>query len=269
MPGDLNLKKSWHPGLVKNQQKIWQQEQDALKEYQKIKERQKEIEDEREKEELIKLQYGNDLDNLPSSKKLEMSKLSWMYEEGGVAGGKKNESGFNEMNGEFLEGKQKIEDMLSGRQAVGKTSVSGKSSRMTTVLDAEKGDKLIDYGKDDPLMKIQSRMRVDARERDGHYNHRSLSRSEERRDRPDRDRSDRHRSDRHSSERHRSERHRSDRDRSDRQRSDRSSGLSRSHGSLSRRSSGRSHSSSQSRLSDRPGLDKPLSSSRERSPTRE
>lgn len=155
MPGDLNLKKSWHPGLVKNQQKLWQQEQDALKEHKRIKERQKEIEEEREKQDLLRLQYGEDLSNLPSEKKLEMNKLSWMYEEGP----KKNSSGFTEMNGEFLDGKQKVEEMLSGRQQVS----SLKSSRLDKVVSGGKNksqdEKVINYGKDDPLLKIMGGVR--------------------------------------------------------------------------------------------------------------
>ena len=38
MAGDLNLKKSWNPQLVKNKQKVWQQEQEKLDEFKKIKE---------------------------------------------------------------------------------------------------------------------------------------------------------------------------------------------------------------------------------------
>ncbi|CAH2354943.1 pre-mRNA-splicing factor Cwc25p [[Candida] railenensis] len=155
MPGDLNLKKSWHPGLVKNQQKLWQQEQDALKEHKRIKERQKEIEEEREKQDLLRLQYGEDLSSLPSEKKLEMNKLGWMYEEGP----KKNSSGFTEMNGEFLDGKQKVEDMLSGRQQVS----SSKGSRLDKLVSGGKtksqDEKTISYGKDDPLLKIMGGVR--------------------------------------------------------------------------------------------------------------
>lgn len=37
MAGDLNLKKSWNPALVKNQQKVWEEEQQKLDELKRIK----------------------------------------------------------------------------------------------------------------------------------------------------------------------------------------------------------------------------------------
>lgn len=155
MPGDLNLKKSWHPGLVKNQEKVWQREQDALKEHQRIKERQRELEEERERHALVRLQYGDDLAGLPASKRLELSKLDWMYTEGP----QKNDSGFTEL-GEYVEGKQRVEDMLSGKQVVGGSSKS--TSRLDRVIGAHLAlarDVLAAaLAKDDPLAKIRGQM---------------------------------------------------------------------------------------------------------------
>ncbi|CAK7894024.1 pre-mRNA-splicing factor Cwc25p [[Candida] anglica] len=231
MPGDLNLKKSWHPGLVKNQQKIWQQEQDALKEHQKIKERQKELEEEREKEELIRLQYGDDIKSIPSEKKVELNKLGWMYDTPN-----KNSSGFNEMSGEFLEGKKKVEDMLSGR-----SMINVQSSRLEKVIGTKPSSSgnALSFG-DDPLMKIKQQVRISR--------HKSGPNGTEK-DRESRSSSSRHSSSRDSSSRHR-----------DRRRYERQEKEHRSSSDRERSHRDRSHRSGDHRSSDR--------KSRDKSPTR-
>ena len=83
MAGDLNLKKSWNPALVKNQQKVWELEQKKLQELKESKEKNLEFKKEREYLDLLKLQYGDNFskDQLSSNEKLKVSKLSWMYED--------------------------------------------------------------------------------------------------------------------------------------------------------------------------------------------
>lgn len=80
MPGDLNLKKSWNPALVKNQNKLWQQEQKSLEEYKKIKEREKELEKEQEDKKLLSLKTK--FNTLTKADKLKLNKLDWMYNDG-------------------------------------------------------------------------------------------------------------------------------------------------------------------------------------------
>ncbi|OWB83473.1 hypothetical protein B5S33_g2103 [[Candida] boidinii] len=63
MPSDLNLKKSWNPKLLKNQEKVWKREQDALNEFKKIKQRQIEISQQREKLDLINLTRNGNHNN--------------------------------------------------------------------------------------------------------------------------------------------------------------------------------------------------------------
>lgn len=177
MPGDLNLKKSWNPGLIKNQKKLWQQEQDALKEYQTIKNRAKEIEEEREQLDYLKLQYGDDLENVPADKKLQLNKMGWMYDDAGV---KKeptvNESGFREFDGDddSLLNKRKVEDMLSGSLFVNAREAS--KSRLENITSVGKVAVENTYS-DDPLLKIKSqRMRPSAPQEktpDSHRSHRS------------------------------------------------------------------------------------------------
>lgn len=85
-PGDLNLKKSWNPALIKNQTKIWKQEQKQLDEFKKIKEKQAEYEQEKNDLELLSLKYKNK-DSISKTDKLKLSKMDWMYEGPEVLGG--------------------------------------------------------------------------------------------------------------------------------------------------------------------------------------
>lgn len=144
MPGNLNLKKSWHPGLIKNQKKIWEQEQSALDEHLKIKAKNEELKAERERQEFIRLQYGNS-ESVPLEAKRELNKLGWMYDDN-----KPKEEGFNEVEDEFLLGKKKVESILSGNQAF---EVAEKS-RFETVIDNSKHKRKADLT-EDPLLKIR------------------------------------------------------------------------------------------------------------------
>ncbi|CRK47563.1 hypothetical protein BN1723_007620, partial [Verticillium longisporum] len=54
MGGDLNLKKSFHPGLLKNQAKVWEEEKKALDERKKTQQRINELKEERAREEIQK-----------------------------------------------------------------------------------------------------------------------------------------------------------------------------------------------------------------------
>jgi len=56
MGGDLNLKKSWHPVLMSNQKRVWAEEKKALDERKKTDQVLKERAEERQIEELERLQ---------------------------------------------------------------------------------------------------------------------------------------------------------------------------------------------------------------------
>lgn len=79
MPGDLNLKKSWNPALVKNQTKLWKQEQKTLEEYKQIKLREDELAKEQESLHLISLKNKHN-QSLTTEDKLKLNKLDWMYD---------------------------------------------------------------------------------------------------------------------------------------------------------------------------------------------
>uniref|UniRef100_A0A1B0CUI4 Putative pre-mrna-splicing factor cwc25 n=1 Tax=Lutzomyia longipalpis TaxID=7200 RepID=A0A1B0CUI4_LUTLO len=72
--GDLNAKKSWHPNTLKNQERVWKVEQADAAEKRKLAELQREITDERNREELKKLAHTSGVIDMGDDKKLE-----WMY----------------------------------------------------------------------------------------------------------------------------------------------------------------------------------------------
>lgn len=70
--GDLNMKKSWHPLLLKNQERVWLEEKKALEEKKKLDQLRKEKEEERQLQELQRLQEEQ-------TGKKRTEKLEWMY----------------------------------------------------------------------------------------------------------------------------------------------------------------------------------------------
>ncbi|KAG8835977.1 RNA-splicing factor [Serendipita sp. 399] len=70
--GDLNMKKSWHPLLLKNQERVWLEEKKALEEKKKLDQLRKEREEERQVQELQRLQEEK-------TGKKRVDKLDWLY----------------------------------------------------------------------------------------------------------------------------------------------------------------------------------------------
>ncbi|BFF94827.1 pre-mRNA-splicing factor CWC25 homolog [Drosophila madeirensis] len=76
--GDLNLKKSWHPHTMKNQERVWKAEEQAKMEERKLQDLRKEIHEERDREELRRL--GESSGVLASNGGAPgEAKLEWMY----------------------------------------------------------------------------------------------------------------------------------------------------------------------------------------------
>ncbi|XP_067824890.1 pre-mRNA-splicing factor CWC25 homolog [Heptranchias perlo] len=72
--GDLNLKKSWHPQTLKNVERVWKAEQKHEAEKKKIEELQRELREERAREEMQR--YAEDTGAL----KKKSDRLDWMYQ---------------------------------------------------------------------------------------------------------------------------------------------------------------------------------------------
>ncbi|KAF2717911.1 hypothetical protein K431DRAFT_306529 [Polychaeton citri CBS 116435] len=108
MGGDLNLKKSWHPQLKSNQERVWKEEQNALAERKKIEQVRKEREEERQLQELQRMQEE-------AGGKKRVDRVDWMYSgpgSGGPGGGGVTE----EMEG-YLLGKRKLDGLVKSKAA--------------------------------------------------------------------------------------------------------------------------------------------------------
>jgi hypothetical protein len=209
MGGDLNLKKSWHPHLRKNQEKVWKEEKSALEERKLIEKLRKEREEERQIEELQKLQEA-------AGGKVATKRVDWMYSGPGGDG-----SGVTEEREGYLLGKRRIDQLLTsndtqalqkgaavGIDAVGATNANSARDTQKKVLE-------------DPLLMIQKqRMELQLK---AMKDAQKQAKYEEKRTK-EKERDGKHRSRDGDRERHRSRRHRSrsrSHDRGDRDRSER------------------------------------------------
>jgi Pre-mRNA splicing factor/N-terminal domain of CBF1 interacting co-repressor CIR len=102
MGGDLNLKKSWHPVLMSNQKRVWEEEQKALEERKKIDQIMKERAEERQIQELQDLQEA-------AGGKKRQSRVDWMYN-----GPSSGQAGTTEEMEGYLLGKRRIDGLLKG-----------------------------------------------------------------------------------------------------------------------------------------------------------
>src|SRR5271156_257523 len=100
--GDLNMKKSWHPLLQKNQERVWQEENKAREERKRIDQKRKEIAEERQLQELQRLQESQ-------GGKVRQERLDWMYAAPGSGGQSTSES-----LEAYLLGKKKVDDLITG-----------------------------------------------------------------------------------------------------------------------------------------------------------
>jgi hypothetical protein len=98
--GDLNLKKSWHTGLLSNQRKVWEAEQSALAERKKIEQVKREREEEAQIEELARLAEAN-------GGPKRTTRVEWMY--GGSSSGV---MGTTEEQESYLLGKRRVDGLL-------------------------------------------------------------------------------------------------------------------------------------------------------------
>ncbi|KAJ9155753.1 Pre-mRNA-splicing factor CWC25 [Pleurostoma richardsiae] len=107
MGGDLNLKKSWHPTLMRNQIRVHDAEVAAIAERKKTEARLEEIRKERQQEEIArKLEASGQVVNKKRG-------LEWMYQ-----GGPSGEQGIDEYGSEaFLLGKRRIDTLLKDNEA--------------------------------------------------------------------------------------------------------------------------------------------------------
>ncbi|PBP25967.1 pre-mRNA-splicing factor Cwc25 [Diplocarpon rosae] len=104
MGGDLNLKKSWHPNLMSNQKRVWEEENKALEERKKTDLRIKELKEEQKKEEIQR-----ELEAAGSRKRVD--RVDWMYQ-----GPSSGQAGTTEEMEGYLLGKRRIDPLIKGTE---------------------------------------------------------------------------------------------------------------------------------------------------------
>lgn len=138
------MKKSWHPGTFRNQEKVWKEERKAADEEKKLQQLRKELEEERQIQELQRIQEQ-------AGGKKRSDRLDWMYQAAPSAGAR-DEKDLED----YLLGKRRVDDILnkdSGMKALSKDSDSFMSqpSKANSIKDIQ--SKI----REDPLLAIKRR----------------------------------------------------------------------------------------------------------------
>lgn len=148
-PGDLNLKKSWNPALMKNQQKVWEAESSVLEERKRIQERQLEIRKEKELNELLHLQ-GRD----------PTKRLDWMYIQ------PKKESSERSNQEEYLLGKKRLDASVLRLEIASKRQGFDALNLQTS---HESQNESVSHHRQDPMIKIREQQMKRSQERKERY----------------------------------------------------------------------------------------------------
>ncbi|VDB86635.1 unnamed protein product [Peniophora sp. CBMAI 1063] len=138
--GDLNMKKSWHPVLMKNQEKVWLKEKEALEEKKKLDQLRKEKEEERQLQELQRLQEEQ-------TGKKRTEKLEWMYTTP-AAGTTTNESELED----YLLGKKRVDKILTADE---NAKLGAAHKNFIAVQNANNARDIASKIREDPLFAIK------------------------------------------------------------------------------------------------------------------
>lgn len=139
--GDLNMKKSWHPMLHSNQEKVWLQEQEAIKERKRLEELRKEREHERQMQELQRIHEE-------AGGKKRVERVEWMY----ATPAAKGEPSEAELE-DYLLGKKRVDKLLQGNemQQLSRTADVGKADPGDAMSQRDMATKI----REDPLLAIK------------------------------------------------------------------------------------------------------------------
>ncbi|KAJ3540316.1 hypothetical protein NMY22_g4346 [Coprinellus aureogranulatus] len=138
--GDLNMKKSWHPLLLKNQERVWLEEKKALEEKKKLDQLRKEKEEERQLQELQRLQEEQ-------TGKKRTDKLEWMYATP-ASGSAANPNDLED----YLLGKKRVDKILTADEHA-KLGASHKN--FIAVQNANNARDIAAKIREDPLLAIK------------------------------------------------------------------------------------------------------------------
>jgi hypothetical protein len=134
------MKKSWHPLLLKNQERVWIEEKKALEEKKKLDQLRKEKEEERQLQELQRLQEEQ-------TGKKRADKLEWMYSTP-ATGSSQNA---NELE-DYLLGKKRVDKMLTADE---NDKIGAAHKNFIAVQNANSARDLAAKIREDPLLAIK------------------------------------------------------------------------------------------------------------------
>ncbi|OCB87916.1 hypothetical protein A7U60_g5053 [Sanghuangporus baumii] len=138
--GDLNMKKSWHPLLMKNQERVWLEEKKALEEKKKLDQLRKEKEEERQMQELQRLQEE-------STGRKRTEKLEWMYATP-ATGSSANKNDLED----YLLGKKRVDKLLIADE---NEKVGAAHKNFIAVQNANTARDVASKIREDPLLAIK------------------------------------------------------------------------------------------------------------------
>lgn len=138
--GDLNMKKSWHPLLMKNQERVWLEEKKALEEKKKLEQLRKEKEEERQLQELQRLQEEQ-------TGKKRTEKLEWMYATP-ATGSSQNPNDLED----YLLGKKRVDKILIGTE---NEKIGAAHKNFIAVQNANTARDVAAKVREDPLLAIK------------------------------------------------------------------------------------------------------------------
>ncbi|KAJ6520025.1 Pre-mRNA splicing factor-domain-containing protein [Mycena sanguinolenta] len=138
--GDLNMKKSWHPLLLKNQEQVWLKEKEALEEKKKLDQLRKEKEEERQLQELQRLQEEK-------TGKKRTEKLEWMYATP-ATGSSQNPNDLED----YLLGKKRVDKILTADE---NAKVGAAHKNFIAVQNANSARDIAAKIREDPLLAIK------------------------------------------------------------------------------------------------------------------
>ncbi|KAM4063663.1 pre-mRNA splicing factor domain-containing protein [Hirsutella rhossiliensis] len=140
--GDLNLKKSFHPTLRRNQAAVYDEEQKALAERKRTQQRINEIKEERAKEELQR-----QLEAAGGRKRVD--RVDWMYQ-----GPTDGQAGTTEEQEAYLLGRRRIDTLIKGTEHKNLEKAAGQESFMA-LQNANSARDTAAKIRDDPLLAIK------------------------------------------------------------------------------------------------------------------
>lgn len=134
------MKKSWHPLLMKNQERVWLEEKKALEEKKKFDQLRKEKEEERQMQELQRLQEE-------STGRKRTEKLEWMYATP-ATGSSANKNDLED----YLLGKKRVDKLLTGDE---NEKIGAAHKNFIAVQNANTVRDITSKIREDPLLAIK------------------------------------------------------------------------------------------------------------------